>query len=124
MKKISIIKQGQITNQATFANDELLNKWLTKELANNSFGLPEREKLDEMGKPTGEIIPAEFTYEIEDITLEIEAEKAKIENKKKDRKDRITSLKALDWSKIDTIAKLKAIVKMLVDDSLKDEDNV
>jgi hypothetical protein len=34
------------------------------------LGFPERPELDEMGQPTGVILPAEYTVEIEDITSE------------------------------------------------------
>lgn len=96
MKRISIIKNNQITNQASFANDELLNEWLNRETLNLSFGYPERNLIDNPLNPVSEElkaiaisteqveiggiaftsykIPAEFTYEIEDITAEVEAE--------------------------------------------------
>lgn len=38
--KISIIKQGIITNQATFPTIEEANSWFEKEEANQSFGKP------------------------------------------------------------------------------------
>ena len=96
MKKISIIKNNQITNQAQFANDELLNEWLNRETLNGSFGKPEHQVLvspeqtiqieavlDEQGneleparteviEAVYETIPSEFTVEIEDISSEIE----------------------------------------------------
>jgi hypothetical protein len=34
-------------------------------------GLPERPELDEMGEPTGQMLPAEYTVEIEDITSQV-----------------------------------------------------
>lgn len=94
MKRIKIIKNAQVTNEATFANDELLNEWLTTETLNLSFGHPERLIVDYVENPiseelkaiaievtqvdvNGEMrdqykIPSEFSYEIEDITLEVE----------------------------------------------------
>lgn len=38
------------------------------------WGLPERPELDEMGQPTGVILPAEYTVEIEDITAQVAQE--------------------------------------------------
>lgn len=37
-------------------------------------GLPERPELDEMGEPTGVMLPAEYTVEIEDITAQVAQE--------------------------------------------------
>lgn len=98
MKRISIIKNGQITNQAEFTNDELLNEWLNRETLNGSFGKPEHQVLvspeqtiqieaffDEQGneleparteviEAVYETIPSEFTIEIVDISSEIERE--------------------------------------------------
>lgn len=71
-----------------------------------------------------ETIPAEYTVEIEDITQEIEEKKSKEEKRKKDRRDRFDQLKKLDWSKIDTIAELKAVVKALTEEALKDENEI
>lgn len=94
MKKISIIKNNQITNQAEFFNDELLNEWLNREILNLSFGYPERDLVDTPTNPVSEElkaiaisteqvtidgveytsykIPSEFSYTIEDITAEVE----------------------------------------------------
>lgn len=98
MKKISIIRNGQITNQAEFTNDELLNEWLNRETLNGSFGKPEHQVLvspeqtiqieavfDEQGneleparteviEAVYETVPSEFTIEIVDISSEIERE--------------------------------------------------
>ena len=38
------------------------------------WGLPERPELDEQGQPTGVILPAEYTVEIEDITTQVAQE--------------------------------------------------
>ncbi len=42
MKKVTIKKQGAITNQASFLTQELADGWLANEIANKSFGKPER----------------------------------------------------------------------------------
>lgn len=46
--------------------------WIAECIASNAWGLPEREELDERGQPTGVILPAEYTIEIEDISYEHE----------------------------------------------------
>lgn len=52
---------------------------IDKLLASGVCGLPERPELDEMGEPTGVILPAEYTVEIEDITAEHEQNKINTE---------------------------------------------
>lgn len=76
MKKVSI-KKNQIETHSGIFEDP--TSWIAQEVANNSWGLPERPELDEMGQPTGVILPAEYTIEITDITAEIEQEKANTE---------------------------------------------
>ena len=46
-------------------------QWIADCVANNYWGLPERPELDEMGQPTGNILPAEYTIEIVDVTAEV-----------------------------------------------------
>lgn len=67
MIKYSIRKNGLITNS-----------W-TSEFADHThyepcFGLPERPELDVEGNPTGVMLPAEYTIEIEDITAQVAQE--------------------------------------------------
>lgn len=52
-------------------------------------GFPERPELNEMGEPTGAILPAEYTIEIEDITAQVEQEKINAEA--------LAYLAATDW---------------------------
>ena len=66
-------------------------------------------------------IPCEYTWVIEDHTAEESAKKTAHEAKVAARFDRVTNLKSIDWTKIDTIAELKAITKHLVNEVLKDE---
>ena len=47
---------------------------LSELLASGICGLPERPELDADGNPTGVILPAEYTIEIEDITAQYELE--------------------------------------------------
>jgi hypothetical protein len=114
MKKIKIIRNGQITNEAQFQNEELLNEWLSFETANFSFGKQEYTRLvspkevihheeipevfiekmeevdglfklnthfviseaipayEEVIEAVYEIVPAEYTLEITDISAELE----------------------------------------------------
>jgi hypothetical protein len=69
-----------------------------------------------------EVIPAEFTYEIQDKTAEVKAEKTKQDNKKSDRFSRVDQFKKIDWNAIDTIAELKVIVRSLVKEAIKDDE--
>lgn len=84
MIKISILKNGVITNQAQFPSQPEVDAWLAKEIANESFGksawtetIP--EVLDEDGitviTPEQTINhPAEFTVLQEDISAALAQE--------------------------------------------------
>lgn len=61
-------------------------------------------------------------FSIEDNTAKDEAERTKRETKKADRDSRVDQFKKIDWSTIDTIAELKAIVRSLVREAIKDEE--
>lgn len=76
MKKVIIKKQGFQTHGAEMEDP---TQWIADCIAQNLWGLPEREELNEMGEPTGVILPAEYTIEIEDITSEVEQQKANAE---------------------------------------------
>jgi|688.fasta_scaffold763832_2 hypothetical protein len=74
-----------------FKNGIETNRWDSATGDHNyyepSFGLPERPELalnEETGEmePTGVILPAEYTIEIEDITAQIEQENINAEAKK------------------------------------------
>lgn len=94
MKKINIIKNQIITNSAQFETEELASEWLQREISNGSFGRnaqelietplqPVPEELKAIATSTEEVvtengtfikyfIPAEYTYEIIDISNELE----------------------------------------------------
>lgn len=73
MKKIEIKnKDGVITNR-TIMEDP--TAWIAECVASNAWGLPERPELDAEGNPTGNMLPAEYTVEIIDITAELEQQK-------------------------------------------------
>jgi hypothetical protein len=68
MKKVIIKDKDGVQK----AGAEMLDpsQWIAECVASNSWGLPEREELDEMGKQTGVILPAEYTIEIIDVSQE------------------------------------------------------
>lgn len=68
MKKIKVTeKSGAV---AEYINDgEVLNR-----LHLMGHGQPERPELDAEGNPTGNMIPAEYTVEIEDISAQVALE--------------------------------------------------
>jgi hypothetical protein len=68
MKKV-IIKNlaGVQTNGAEMEDP---TAWIAECVASNVWGLPERPELDAEGNPTGNILPAEYTVEITDISTE------------------------------------------------------
>ena len=78
MIKISVLKNNVVTNSATFETQQEADEWLAGEISNNSFGLPERPELNELGEPTGNTLPAEYTIEPVDISAEIAAQNHKL----------------------------------------------
>jgi hypothetical protein len=76
MFKIKIIKNEIQTHGASFESIELAEAWLEEGKLGEWWGKPEQIELDLEGVPTGNIVPAEYTVVIEDITAQIEKEKA------------------------------------------------
>jgi hypothetical protein len=73
MKRVKILKDGkQIAGSEEYADP---TQWIAKQVALNSWGLPERPELDEQNEPTGRMLPAEYEIVIEDITLQSEQRK-------------------------------------------------
>ena len=117
--KLKILKNGVQTHGATsdqFESIEAFEAWKQQCIDSNVWGLPERPELNEMGEPTGVVLPAEYTLEIKDISAEIEAEKQAKEAKKLAKEKRKDARKKFDWNKINSIAELKAIVKSLAEE--------
>lgn len=104
MKKATVTKSGVVTNQATFATQELADTWLAQEIANKSFGKPERWVYENDLLSQGEDIansvemvletvmgqevkkyrfPVEYTVEITDATAEVLAAKKLSDRTKK-----------------------------------------
>lgn len=117
MFKISIKnKQGVETHFHCTETEAEALAWHNERKDLLIFGLPSRPELNEMGEPTGVILPAEYEIAIEDITAEIKAEKKSKADKEKRKKDRKDSRKVIDWSKNLTTKQLQEIVKNLVED--------
>ena len=70
MKKVIIKDKDGVQKAGAEMLDPSHLEWIADGIAGNWWGLPEREELDEMGKPTGVILPAEYTIEVSDITQE------------------------------------------------------
>lgn len=69
MKRIKVTEKSGASIE--YINDgEVLNR-----LHLMGHGLPERPELDAEGNPTGNILPAEYTVEIEDISAEVALKK-------------------------------------------------
>ena len=72
MKKVIIKKlDGQLIHFRELEDPTSFIEYCVETCA---WGLPARPELDEMGEPTGVILPAEYTIEIEDITAQVAQE--------------------------------------------------
>lgn len=132
--KLKILKNGIQTHGATsdqFDSLEAFEAWKQQCIDSNVWVLPERwlqdtplaplteeqkaqaietRTVEVMGEMVTEYkMAAEYSVDIEDITAQVQTEKAAKEARKGARK-------ALDWSKINTVAELKAIVKNLIEE--------
>jgi hypothetical protein len=110
--------QHELTPRQVIHHDEVPAKF--DEVLGTSS--PKIDAYDEVIEATFQTIPSEYTIEQVDITQEVEAERVKKETKHSDRINRVGSLKNIDWQTIDTIAELKNIVKILVKESIKDDE--
>jgi len=71
MKLVKVFKAGVLYADGRMEDP---TEWIASCVAKNKWGLPEREELDAEGNPTGVILPAEYTVEIEDITAQVAQE--------------------------------------------------
>ncbi len=90
MKRVKVLKNNVVTNQADFATQELADAFIAREEANKSFGKPERiiasnmlgdeDAVNAIETITEEVngeekvsykFAAEYTIEISDVTAEI-----------------------------------------------------
>ena len=74
MLKVQIKRQSNVTHEAQFTSQAEVDQWVAQCEAVEAWGKPERPELDEAGQPTGVILPAEYTIEIEDVTAQLEQE--------------------------------------------------
>lgn len=78
MLKYKIISKDQNSTAEYFGDASMMEQivgWLEPQI----FGLPERPEIDAEGNPTGNILPAEYTVQITDITAELEQERINAE---------------------------------------------
>ena len=115
MKLVKVIKNGQVVQPVKFDNDADMNAWIQMLADTAAWGKPERPELNEMGEPTGVVLPAEYEVIVEDITAQVQAEKAAKEAKKLTKEKRKADRKAIDWSKNLTTKQLQEIVKSLIE---------
>ena len=64
--KVSVIKGGEVIYRQMFDSIENAEIW-ARNVSVPEWGLSERPELNEMGEPTGVILPAEYTIEIIDL---------------------------------------------------------
>lgn len=76
MFKIIITNNKGLEYGNTLETNEQVQEWLDKGKNLEWWGKPEQIELDLEGVPTGNVIPAEYQVIIEDITEQIEKEKA------------------------------------------------
>jgi hypothetical protein len=67
MKRVFITRTNGTTAMVEMEDPTL---WIEDCIEKNVWGLPERDELDQDGNPTGNLLPAEYTIEIVDITTE------------------------------------------------------
>lgn len=137
-------KANEVTHEGQFASQSEVDAWVVQCEAVQAWGKPERWVTDspmnplsdaekakakevrvreELGKPITEYrFEAEYTIDVKDISAEVKAEKDKKKKKEDDRKTRVTSLKAIDWSKIKNFNDALPILQALVAEQLKDEE--
>lgn len=139
MKRVKIT--NHVKNENFQADFEDPTAWITQEVANNSWGLPERWLSDTALSPLSDeekakaidtrvvndglgngwteyLFPAEYTIEIQDITAQVEAEKAQIEAIKNAQIQ--AGLRLQDFpAQVDAcqdLAELKLAIKQMVQD--------
>lgn len=137
-------KTNEVTHEGQFTSQPDADAWIVQCEAAQAWGKPERWIQDTSMSPLSEEekakakntrvikgpmdediteyqFEAEYQIDIKDITAEIEAEKTKKQKKENDRKDRVTSLKAIDWTKVKNFNDAIPILQALVNEQLKDD---
>jgi hypothetical protein len=143
MKKVTIKKANVATNQATFATQELADAWLAQEVANKSFGKPERwvyeNDLEAQGEDVANSVemvieqrmgqevkkyrfPSEYTVEVTDATAEVLAAK-KLSDRTKKRsfgEGMIDKISTINDSKNLTVEQVDAFMSNALISSLRE----
>jgi hypothetical protein len=124
MKRIQIIKHGTVTNEASFPTEEAANEWLARHEGMKTFGTPKHTiqvevkpaVLDEDGNVIEEAeyeqqeVAGDYEVKIEDLTQQLELD-AKVKKEQRDNlKAAANRVKAVDPSKLTTIAALRPVV--------------
>jgi hypothetical protein len=68
--RVGFLKNPSLFVEYTRESNDF-SELITQNSTTEKWGLPERPEIDEMGQPTGVILPAEYTVEIEDITAQV-----------------------------------------------------
>ena len=89
MIKVNIKTNGETSSSGTFETQEKANEWVQKGIQDNYWGKPERPELDSDGVETGNILPAEYSVEVVDITAANEQERINRES--------LNYLESTDW---------------------------
>lgn len=95
MLKISIKRGGQVTNEAEFATQELLDAWLERHIGMGTF-------------------PSDVEREIVDTTGDLQLAELKRQYKK-DVKKKLKSMDEAAWKGVNTVAELKQVVRDFLD---------
>jgi hypothetical protein len=89
MLRLKIVSQKQGTFWIDRETQQEIEAARAEIFETSDMGLPERPELDADGNPTGNILPAEYTIEIEDITAQVEQEHI--------NQEALTYLASTDW---------------------------
>jgi len=116
MYKITITKDSAVTNEASFPTLKELEKWKANHVEMGTFRFEDKvvpASLTVFGDilEKEHILPKTHEFTIEDLTEQAEAEAEKDDKLKAAKK----ALKSVDIEGATTIAKLKPILKLLLD---------
>lgn len=104
MKKAVIRNRAGVITHSTDRPAAEIDAWVAKEVANNSWGLPERDELepDPIGlmKPTGRRLPAEYTVEVIDLTKDLDWLDSQVDAKRKVEYPSTEQMVQAIWEKV------------------------
>lgn len=73
MKKVIVKNNAGV--EVGYVQTETPEEFIAQGISQNVWGLPDRPEIGEDGEPTGNVLPAEYTIEIEDISAQLEQER-------------------------------------------------